>query len=111
MHIIRVHNYRQLLHDVRTGPKNAVIVFTSPAPQSTNLKARMASMKDVDMNVFEISYDNNRRLGELFEIRILPTAILTEHGMPINRATGFSEMDDFLKTVYDTAIYDKNSFE
>ena len=111
MQIVKVHNYRKLLHGVRTGPKNAVIVFTSPAPHSTNLKARLADMKDVGINVFDIPYDNNRKIAELFEIRCIPTAVLVEHGMPIARATGFSEMDQFVQDVRDTVLYDKNSFE
>jgi thioredoxin-like negative regulator of GroEL len=112
MHIIQIHTYRQLLTNVRSGNKHAIIQFTSPGcPASNNLKARLAKRRDVNIDVFDIEYYKNKPIGALFDVKYLPCAILVEHGMPVARANGLFEMDNFLEAVDDVVFHDKNPFE
>jgi hypothetical protein len=93
------------------GPKRAVIAFTSTCQASNNLRARLATMKDVDLDIYEVDYYKNKPIGRLFEINHLPSAIFLEHGMPIARAKSLFEMEDFFSIVDDVVMHGKNPFE
>jgi thioredoxin-like negative regulator of GroEL len=112
MHIIQVRSYRQLLSNVRSGNKHAIVQFTSiGCPASNNLKARLAKRQYLNIDVFDIEYYKNKPIGALFDVKYLPCAILVEHGMPVARANGLFEMDKFIEVVEDVVFLDKNPFE
>jgi hypothetical protein len=73
--------------------------------------ARLAERRDLNVDVFDVTYERNVPIGPLFEIRCVPTAMLLEHGMPIARAAQSFEIDNFLGKVEDAIIYDRNPFE
>jgi len=76
--IIKVLNYRQLITSVQKEKYN-VIQFTSNCQASNNLRARLY---DMHINAYDITYERNRPIGALFEVKQLPCAILLEHGSP-----------------------------
>ena len=95
--IIQIINYRQLITSIQKEKYN-VIQFTSNCQASNNLRARM---NGIHINAYDIIYDRNRPIGALFEVKQLPCAILLEHGLPVARASGVSEIEPFLGTVED----------
>jgi hypothetical protein len=95
--IIKVLNYRQLITNVQKEKYN-VIQFTSNCQASNNLRARM---NDIRINAYDIIYERNRPIGALFEVNRIPCAILLEHGLPVARASGVSELEPFLGVVED----------
>jgi thioredoxin-like negative regulator of GroEL len=111
MRLVQVHTYRQLLTGVRLE-KHAVVTFTSPScPASNNMKARLAERRDVQITVFDVDYYKNKPIAKLFDIRYLPSAVLLEHGMPIDRMTGMFEFEQFFETINDLVMLGKNPFE
>lgn len=95
--IIQLINYRQLIMSVRKEKYN-VIQFTSNCQASNNLRARLDGM---NINAYDITYERNRPIGALFEVKQLPCAILLEHGLPVARASGLTEIEPFLGIVED----------
>jgi thioredoxin-like negative regulator of GroEL len=95
--IIKVLNYRQIIANIQKEKYN-VIQFTSNCQASNNLRARMSG---IHINAYDIVYERNRPIGALFEIKQIPCAILLEHGLPVARASGASEIEPFLDVVED----------
>lgn len=105
MMTIRVNTYQQMLSSMYDGRRHAVIKFSKKgcAP-CKKVSEKFETMKDLDIDVYDVEFLENKAIARMFNVRALPTAIFFEDAIPMQRMAGMAEADEFIRIVNDVVV-------
>jgi len=100
MRISRVTRYDHLVSGLRSGSKYSIVKFVKTDDYRTNiLNSSLAKRKDMNVDVYSVSYLENLEIARLYGVTRIPTAIFVENGVPMSRMTGIEYAEDFMDYV------------
>jgi thioredoxin-like negative regulator of GroEL len=106
MNIVKVNTYQKMLSQIHNGKRHSIIKFSGKNCKACKkMNERLLEIKDLAVDVYDIDHYENKMISRLFSVRMLPTAVFIEDGMPMARMSGLSEADEFLSTVKDVVVH------
>lgn len=105
MTITKVNTYQQMLSGIHSGRRHAIIKFSKKgcAP-CKKVSEKFETMKNLDIDVYEVEFLENKAIARMFNVRALPTSVFFEDGLPMQRMVGLKEVDDFIGLVNDVVV-------
>ena len=105
MTITKVNTYQQMLSGISSGRRHAIIKFTKKgcAP-CKKVSEKFETMKNLDIDLYEVEILENKVLARMFNVRTLPTAIFFEDALPMQRMVGVSKADEFIGLINDVVV-------
>ena len=105
MTITKVNTYQQMLRGISSGRRHAIIKFSKKGcTPCKKVSEKFETMKNLDIDVYEVEFLENKAIARMFNVHALPTSIFFEEGLPMQRMVGLKEVDDFIDLVNDVVV-------
>ena len=105
MNIFKINTSQQLTQRVMTSTRPGVIQFTGKKCNPCKLFKQKFAETSFPVEVYDVDFYENKQIGKLFNISVLPTAIFIDKQQPVARMNGLKEYDEFIELV-ETVVND-----
>ncbi|ABU44073.1 thioredoxin [Paramecium bursaria Chlorella virus NY2B] len=99
MNIIKINTTHQLTQHIMTSTRPSVVQFTSKKCNPCKIFKNNIINTDIPIEVLDVDFYENKQIGKLFDISVLPTAIFITECKPITRMNGLKEYDEFIELI------------
>ncbi|AGE54625.1 thioredoxin [Paramecium bursaria Chlorella virus KS1B] len=99
MNIIKINTSHQLTQRIMTSTRPSVIQFTGKNCNPCKLFKKKITETSIPVEVFDVDFYENKQIGKLFNVSVLPTAIFIDEQQPVARMNGLKEYDEFIELV------------
>jgi len=99
MNIIKVNTYQQLVKNIASSSRPSVIKFTAKTCKPCKHFNENFLSSGFKIDVYDVEFSENKAIAKLYNVRVLPTAILINKMQPVERMNGLKEYDEFIEFV------------